>query len=897
VDSIYQLAVMVSLVDKITGPAQKVFGSLKNYEAMIEKGKGWVESGKQMSIAGAMAKGSADQMIDSLRSLTAPTQAVDDAMANLETVTTSTMGSMEKSMAASRKAAIDWSKKHSDSAAKFAQTTYMMASAGLNDVQALEATKTAMTVAKATMADSGETANLVAILYNNMGDKTKNVRMEMTRLGDVLTKTQQYFQFKNLGQLTEGLTYAVPTALQFSQSIEEVNAVIGMLNNAGLQGSQAGTAYAASMRTMIKASKDLGFTLGRNTNGGISLIKTIENIRKKYGDFATMSDKTKMAFQQAFGDEGLRAIALLLGKTNEMNAALKVVSNSAGAAAAAQRQIEMKSPSEQYQILQNNLDAVRDTLASKLLPSVLALIPTVNKLLDSFGRFAEKHPGLVKLAVGAFALGAAILAVVAPILTVTGAMTMMAGHGLTGLGKIAKGILYLQKLVTGGKIVSGVKAVGVAMKLAFSAGSRAILAAAQSVWGFITALLANPITWVVIGVVALAAGAYLLIRNWSAVKAFFINIWTSITGTWNQMPGWLQNLVNGLLIVFMPFIGIPLLIVRNWETIKAFFIGLWNSIVANWSTILAWAKNIGVALLVAFAPFIGIPLLVIANWNKIGPALQSVMKAIGNWFAGLGQQALQWGANLITMFVRGIQQKIAVLKDGVVYVANQIKRFLGFHSPAEAGPGAEADVWAPNLMKMFQKGITAGVPGLRKAATAAALGVSMALAQTGAPALAMGTRPELQPLPVQTVNVQPQVQPLQSLAVNQIPVAVRPELQPLPVQTVNVQQQVQPLQPLAAIQRPLAALPESQPLPVPPAPVPEPPSRPERPAVPPVRIQLPPSAQQPPATKRPVDAPERTGKQRPVIVIKGNVTIAANNPEDLWEQLQQLTAEEGDGDE
>lgn len=48
-------------------------------------------------------------------------------------------------------------------------------------------------------------------------------------------------------------------------------------------------------------------------------------------------------------------------------------------------------------------------------------------------------------------------------------------------------------------------------------------------------------------------------------------------------------------------------------------------------------------------------------------------------------------------------------------VAHAVAQFLGFHSPAEEGPGAEADVWAPNLMKMFAAGIEEYTPLVQSA--------------------------------------------------------------------------------------------------------------------------------------------------------------------------------------
>lgn len=729
-NALYNLAVIYSVIDKMTGPAKKIFGAIKNYDKMIEKGQGWVEYGNKANVAGALTQGAADRMMNSLRSILGPTTEINDSLANLESVTVSTMGSMEKSMTASRRSAIQWSRIHSDSAAIFLNASTIIAGAGLNDIQAIEGTRVALTVAKATFGEAGESAELLGVLYNNMGDKTRNVRDEMQKLGDVVTVTQQMFQIKNMSQLNEGLKYAIPTAKQYKSSLQEVSTVVGMLNTSGLAGSQAGTAYAATMRQIIKASNSMGFAIGRNADGGISLIKTIENIRAKYGEFGNMSDTTKVKFQEAFGDEGLRTISLLLGKTGDMNKALIAVTNSTGAAAKAQKLIEMKSPSEQYRIMQNNINAVKDTIAVKLFPTINKMIPMVIKLVNTLGSFAEKHPGITKLAIGLFALGAVLLSIVAPIMSVVGGFISMAGYGLQGIGKLTKGFLYLQKLATSGKVISGITALGRASKIGFSICSNAVLGAARAVWAFTAALLANPITWIVIAVVALAVGAYLLIKNWTKVKTFFIGLWTSITGIWNRMPGWSKNLINALLLIFMPIIGIPLLIIRNWGAIKAFFIGLWGGIVNVWNTAFNWVKQNISILLAVFLPFIGIPLLIIQNWNRIGPMFGRIFNWIMNIFNNLTTMAYQWGSNLIGNFIAGIKEKIALLTNGLVQTAQQIKNYLGFHSPAETGPGSTAHKWAPNLMKMYESGIIQNTPKVQRAALTVATGISNALTQS-----------------------------------------------------------------------------------------------------------------------------------------------------------------------
>ncbi len=313
--------------------------------------------------------------------------AVEDSLAKVASVVTPMSGTVADASARMREAALDWSKGHHDSAVQFLDSTYMMISAGLNEVAAVEATRTAMLVATATMGDAAEAAALVATLYNNMGDKTRDVATEMKRLGDVVTATQQRFQLKNLNQLNEGLKYAIPTALQYNQTLEQTAAVIGRLNTAGLTGSLAGTAYTNAMTQMSKASRALGFTVAKTANGGVDFAGTIANLEKKFGSVAKMSDKTREKFQKAFGVEGFRAIALLIGKSKELRDDLAGVTGQTDAAAKAAALIESKG-SKRWQVFANKVEALKIAIGD-------ALAPAINKVIDQVSAWVNANDKLV----------------------------------------------------------------------------------------------------------------------------------------------------------------------------------------------------------------------------------------------------------------------------------------------------------------------------------------------------------------------------------------------------------------------------------------------------------------------------------------------------------------------
>lgn len=111
--------------------------------------------------------------------------------------------------------------------------------------------------------------------------------------------------------------------------------------------------------------------------------------------------------------------------------------------------------------------------------------------------------------------------------------------------------------------------------------------AAQAVFNAVAD--ANPISLIIIGVVALSAVVILLITHWKKVVQWLKHAWQ-----------WYKNLgdnIKLLLAIFVPFVGLPALIISKWGAIKTFFSDLWNNYlkpvidgIAN-SSIGKWVMN------------------------------------------------------------------------------------------------------------------------------------------------------------------------------------------------------------------------------------------------------------------------------------------------------------------
>ncbi len=112
------------------------------------------------------------------------------------------------------------------------------------------------------------------------------------------------------------------------------------------------------------------------------------------------------------------------------------------------------------------------------------------------------------------------------------------------------------------------------------------------------------------------------------------------------------------------------------------------------------------------------------HFEKLGPDLQGIWNGIiqmlrGLWNA-LSADAVNWGRNLMQGFINGFVSMIASLGNASINAMNIVRNFLGFHSPAKEGPGAEADMWGPNLIKTFSSGMVSALPQLSAAVSVTA---------------------------------------------------------------------------------------------------------------------------------------------------------------------------------
>ncbi len=93
---------------------------------------------------------------------------------------------------------------------------------------------------------------------------------------------------------------------------------------------------------------------------------------------------------------------------------------------------------------------------------------------------------------------------------------------------------------------------------------------------------------------------------------------------------------------------------------------------------------------------------VVGAFSDIGSKFKTIWGNIKDAFNL--SDALTWGKDLVKNFIDGIKSKAADLKEELKGVADKVKAFLGFSEPEE-GPLSDFHTYAPDMMKLFAKGI------------------------------------------------------------------------------------------------------------------------------------------------------------------------------------------------
>lgn len=237
------------------------------------------------------------------------------------------------------------------SAKEAAQGMEALASAGFDANQIIAATPGVMDLAAVSGGDVGAAAEYAATALNGFGLEAD----KSTHVADVFARAaaDTNAEAKDMG---EALKMVAPQAHTAGLSLEETAAAIGLLSNAGIKGSEAGSNLAMALTRVQnpsgeakKAMEQLGYSAFDSSGKMKPLAQQMSELREK---LEGMTDQQKQYYlSEIYGVQGGRAVNVLLsqraGALDELTGKLQ---NSDGAASdmAKTMQNDLKSSVEQF---------------------------------------------------------------------------------------------------------------------------------------------------------------------------------------------------------------------------------------------------------------------------------------------------------------------------------------------------------------------------------------------------------------------------------------------------------------------------------------------------------------------------------------------------------------------
>ncbi|MDG6316798.1 phage tail tape measure protein [Glaesserella parasuis] len=536
-------------IDKQREKLVKLNKQVKTTEKLKASSERFASFGQKATVVGAGAVGV----------LAKPTQEyakAETAATNLKVAMMGKGGTVSEDFAKINQLAMDLGNRLPGTTADFQNLMTMLVRQGMS--------------AKTILGGTGEAAALLSVQLNmkpeqaaefaaKMQDATRSIEADMMDLMDVIQKgfyagvdpTNMLGAFKNLGSAMDTIKMkGIDGAKAFAP-------FVAMFDQAGMDGSSQGNA----MRKILKASidwspnskegKKLKKALGKDYD---KIVMDFTDGKGEFGgfdNFFAQIEKLKALNTQ----QRSQVIEAMYGNDSEVNMVISTLleKGKAGYEEFAQKLNNQATLNErvnaQLETLSNIWDAATGTFTNLLVSIGEAIAPELKQLANWFGEVSESVMVWIKEN---------------PILTSTILKVVAAFGGLMlMLGTASLAFSYVLYPIS-------------RMILGFG---KAVIAVGK----FGLALLANPMTWFIAGIVAIIAAIYLLWKHWEKVKNAIGIAWDWLKTKFAD--SWFVNAINGIIFAVNNWNVVVDTVTKSignkFESLKNTVMGLWDGITSS----------------------------------------------------------------------------------------------------------------------------------------------------------------------------------------------------------------------------------------------------------------------------------------------------------------------------
>lgn len=231
------------------------------------------------------------------------------------------------------------------------------------------------------------------------------------------------------------MVYIGPSAHAAGISLEETAAMVGILSNKGIEGSQAGTALRGALTRLIKPSKqnvqgfkELGINVADFKKGTLTLPDMLDKIKNNTKGWT--KEQRASAVALAFGTEAQSGMnALISAGGGELRKYTKYAENSAGSTKKIAESMN-NTQAAKIKRFQQTLHVLSIDIGEKLLPAFEPILTKADQWINKFDNMSDHTQSLI--------VKAGLLAVA------LGPTASILGRVLTTAGKFGQGIVKVK---------------------------------------------------------------------------------------------------------------------------------------------------------------------------------------------------------------------------------------------------------------------------------------------------------------------------------------------------------------------------------------------------------------------------------------------------------------------
>ena len=610
----------------------------------------------------------------------------DSAMSKVAAVSGATGSEID----ALREKAREMGSKTKFSASEAAEAMNYMAMAGWKTNDMLSGIEGIMNLAAASGEDLASTSDIVTDALTAFGLSAS----DSGHFADILAAASSNAN-TNVSMMGETFKYAAPVLGSLGYSAEDSAIAIGLMANAGIKSSQAGTALRSAITNLAKptdtvasAMEQYGISLTDSSGKMYSLRELMEQLRQKLGGLSEAEQAQAAA--SLFGKEAMSGMLAIINGSpadfEKLSNAIDTCSDTVdgyNGTTEKMAAVMQDNLAGQVTILKSQLEELAISFSDILMPTIRSIVSRIQELVDKLNQLdPQTKETIAKIALVAAALG--------PMLVVLGKTISSVGTVFSAVSKLPALFSTVQ---SGIGAITGALGVSLGPLLAIIAAVAALVAAFVHLWKTNDEFKSN------------------IIAIWEQIKSTFTGLTQGITdrlnalgfdfesftdvlkAAWDELcnllapifEGVFQNISN----IFSEFTGVLLglldvligLFTGDWEQcwygIKGIFTSIWNFIVNTFRNIMNTLKGIADVVLGWFGTswnevWTSIKTFFVDTWNSISTFFTGIITGIRDFFVNIWTEIYTFFSNIFNAIYTVVSTVFQTIYNTIMTVWNSI---------------------------------------------------------------------------------------------------------------------------------------------------------------------------------------------------------------------------------